>query len=113
MKCKVINIETGMPTIEVGQKRLYLEIITARNQRIKALKVIHGYGSHGVGGKLKNGILQFLTVKKKDGLVKEFVPGEDWNIFNQAARDILEQCDDLRKDTDLGSSNPGITIVLI
>jgi len=113
MKCKVINIESGMPTVEVGQKRLYLEIITARNQRVKALKVIHGYGSHGVSGRLKKGILQYLTTKKKDGLVKAFVPGEEWSIFNEATRDILEQCDDLRKDTDLGSSNPGITIVLI
>lgn len=113
MKCKVINIEAGMPIVEVGQKRLYLEIITARNQRIKALKVIHGYGSHGVGGRLKKGILQFLAAKKKEGLVKAFVPGEEFSIFNQTTRDILEQCDDLRKDSDLEKGNPGITIVLI
>jgi hypothetical protein len=110
---KIINVEAGMPTVEVGQKRLYLEIITAKNQGAKCLKVIHGYGSTGVGGRLKKGILDFLAVKKKEGLVKAYISGEDWNIFNQTARDILEQCNEMRKDSDLGNSNSGITIVLI
>lgn len=113
MKHKVINIEAGMPTVEVGQKRLYLEIVTAKRQGIKILKIIHGYGSSGVGGKLKKGILEFLAVKKKEGIIKAFVPGEDWSIFNKAARDILEQYHDLRKDNDLENCNLGITIVLI
>lgn len=112
-KIKVINIEAGMPTVEVGQKRLYLEMVTARNQGIKFIKVIHGYGSSGVGGRLKKGIRDFLTAKKKEGMVKDFITGEDWNIFSQQARDIMEQCEDLRKDSDLGNSNHGITIVLI
>lgn len=30
MKYKVINIEAGRPIVEVGQKRLYLEIVTAK-----------------------------------------------------------------------------------
>lgn len=111
--CKTINVEVGMPTVEVGQKRLYLEIITARNQGYSFLKVIHGYGSSGVGGRLKKGMLEFLAAKQKDGLVKAFVPGEDWNIFNQTTREIIEQCDDLRKDSDLGNTNHGITIVMI
>jgi hypothetical protein len=113
MKYKVINIEAGMPIVEVGQKRLYLEIITAKNQGVKALKVIHGYGSSGVGGRLKRGILEFLAAKKKEGFIKAFIPGEDWSIFNQTARDIMEQCNDLRKDNDLDNHNLGITIVLI
>lgn len=112
-KFKIINIEAGMPTVEVGQKRLYLEIVTAKNQGIRFLKVIHGYGSSGVGGRLKRGILEFLAAKKKEGFIKAYVPGEDWSIFNQAARDIMEQCNDSRKDSDLGNSNLGITIVLI
>lgn len=113
IKYKIINIEAGMPTVEIGQKRLYFEITTAKRLGIKALKVIHGYGSSGVGGRLKKGILEYLAAKKKEGFIKDFVPGEDWSIFNQAARDIIEQCNDLRMDSDLGNSNLGITIVLI
>ena len=110
---KTINIETGMPTVEIGQKRLYLEIVTAKNQGIRFLKVIHGYGSSGVGGRLRRGVLEYLAVKKKEGFIKAFVPGEDWSIFSQSARDILEQCNDLRKDSDLENCNSGITIVFI
>ena len=113
MKYKVINIEAGMPTVEVGQKRLYLEIVTAKRQGVKALKVIHGYGSSGMGGGLKKGILQYLAAQKKERFIKDFVPGEDWDIFNHGARNILEQYTDLRKDSDLGRGNPGITMVLI
>ncbi len=113
MKYKVINIEAGLPTVETGQKKLYLEIVTAKRQGVKVLKVIHGYGSTGVGGSLKKGIMQYLTAKKKERFIKEFVPGENWDIFNAEARSILEQYADLRKDIDLGRGNPGITIVLI
>ena len=83
MKCKVINIEADMPIVEVGQKRLYFEIITAKRQGIKALKVIHGYGSSGVGGRLKKGVLKFLAAKKKERLIKTFVPGEDWTSLTR------------------------------
>jgi len=113
MKYKVINIEAGMPTVEVGQKRLYLELITAKRQGIKVLKIIHGYGSTGVGGRLKKGILEYLAAKKKEGIIKDFVPGEDWNIFNQSARNIIEQCNEARKDRDIGNCNLGITVILI
>lgn len=112
-KVKIINLEAGMPTVDVGRKRLYLEMSAARNQGIKYLKVIHGYGSSGVGGRLKHGIWEFLTEMKRDGMVKAFVPGENWSIFDQTARYIIEQCDELRKDSDLDNSNPGITIVML
>lgn len=77
------------------------------------LKVIHGYGSSGVGGRLKKGILEYLAVKKKEGLIKDFVTGENWNIFNQVARDILEQYSELKNDRDLGNCNPGVTIIIV
>lgn len=113
MKMKVINVEAGMPTVEVGRKKLSFEISTAKRQRIRILKVIHGYGSSGIGGSLKRGIHELLVQYKKDGIIKEFVPGEDWSIFSQATRDMLEIFKDLKKDRDLGTGNLGITMVLI
>ncbi len=113
MKSKVVNIEAGMPTVEIGQKQLYFHIVTAKRQGIKVLKVIHGYGSTGVGGKLKKGVLEYLIVKKKEGFIKDFIPGENWDIFNQPSRDIIAVYKELKNDRDLGNCNPGITIVLI
>jgi hypothetical protein len=113
MNIKVVNIEAGMPTVDEGCRKLYFEIVTAKRQGVKVLKVIHGYGSSGVGGSLKKGIAEYLAANKKKGFIKAFVPGEDWDIFNQTSRDLLEKCGDLRKDNDLGNGNPGITVVLI
>jgi hypothetical protein len=108
---KCVNIEIGMPSVAVAEKRILFEISTAKRERVKVLKIIHGYGSTGVGGKLKGAAKKLLTQKKSEGIIKSFVSGEEWNIFNQAARDILVYCDDARKDSDLGACNLGITIV--
>ncbi|NTV91645.1 MAG: Smr/MutS family protein [Clostridiales bacterium] len=113
MKLSVVNIEAGMPTVEAGQKQLYFHIITAKRQGIKVLKVIHGYGSSGTGGRLKTGVHAYLAVKKKEGFIKDFIPGDSWDIFNQASRELLALYADLKKDRDLGNHNPGITMVLL
>lgn len=110
---RVANIEAGMPDVETGKKRLSLEIATAKRLGIKAIKVIHGYGSTGKGGKLKKGLLEYLEQQRKKGLIKAFVPGDEWSIFNPGARAVLDLYSDLRKDSDLNRNNPGITIVLL
>jgi hypothetical protein len=112
-KIMCVNIEAGMPTAAVAEKRTLFEISTAKRQGVKVLKIIHGYGSTGTGGKLKIEIQKLLAVKKKEGVIKAFVNGGDWDIFNQATRDLLDACNELRQDPDLGSHNNGITIVLL
>lgn len=110
---KCVNIESGMPTVDVAEKRVLFEISTAKREGIKVLKIIHGYGSTGVGGKLKGAVARLLSRKKNERIIKSFVCGDEWDIFNQSARSILEACDEARKDSDLGNYNPGITIVLL
>ena len=112
-KTKVVNIEAGMPTTAVAEKRVTFEISTAKREGITVLKIIHGYGSTGVGGRLKESVTRLLGNKKREGVIKAFVGGEDWNIFNPAARKILEACSTMGRDRDLGNHNMGITIVLL
>jgi len=113
MKCQVINLEEGMPRVDMGIKRLYLEIITAKHKRIKVLKIIHGYGSSGKGGSLRKGVLEYLSKKKKEGFIKEYIPGENWDIFNEATRKALDVYRELKNDKDLGKMNLGITMVFL
>ena len=47
-----INLEEGMPTVAQAQTRLIGELGRSRAAGAKAVKLIHGYGSTGVGGKL-------------------------------------------------------------
>jgi len=107
-----INLEKGLPTLEEARLRLRFELATCQSRRVKAAKIIHGYGSSGVGGTLRHGIRKSLIARKKEGQIKAVVFGENWSVFDPHARAVLEVCPDLRKDRDLCNSNPGISVVL-
>jgi hypothetical protein len=112
-KMILINLEQGMPTVEQAIRRLAGELIRARAKGARVVKLIHGYGSSGVGGKLRIGIRAELSIRKRRGEIAETVPGENWSIFDKGARRILEVCPDLNRDDDLERGNAGITIVLL
>lgn len=112
-KNKVINIENGMPTVDEARQRLATELQKAKREGISSLKIIHGYGSTGVGGKLRVALRKSLTLRVREGLIKAFVPGEDWSVFDESTRLILNLCPELERDRDLQNGNPGITIILL
>ena len=112
-KVRTINLKEDLPTVEEARKQLINELILAKRQGVSALKLIHGYGSSGVGGKIKDGIRRSLALRKKEGKIKSYVSGEEWDIFEERSRDILEQCPELSGDSDLNRHNSGITIVLL
>lgn len=113
MKIKTINLEQGMPTADTAGRRLQFEINTARRDGTAALKVIHGYGSTGAGGRIKGEVKRLLAAAKKGKMIKEYVSGEEWSIFSPRARAVLDLCPDLRQDRDLENHNNGISIVLL
>lgn len=110
---KVVNIEDGMPTVDEARKRLLLELKKAKQQGLLCLKIIHGYGSTGVGGKLKPALHKSLSLRVKEGSIRAFVPGEKWSVFNDLSLEILNVCQVMNKDNDLEKANPGISIVLL
>lgn len=110
---KTVNLEKGMPTVEEARKRLINEIETARKQGVTALKVIHGYGSSGTGGKLRTAIQKSLVERRNKKQIRACVFGEKWSIFNPEAIKVLDECEELSRDSDLGNCNEGITIVLL
>jgi hypothetical protein len=109
----IINLEEGRPTRDMALRRLAFEINRAKAQRIKAVKLIHGYGSSGVGGVLRVAVRKELESMKKRGKIKLYVPGEEFEIFSADTIKILDQCNSLRNDRDLGRYNNGITMVLL
>jgi hypothetical protein len=109
----VANLEEGMPTVEQARTRLVRELQNARRDGVTLLKLIHGYGSSGVGGALKNGILGSLARFKISGEIQEFIAGENWGISNQPTWELLKQHPQLKADSDLGRANRGITVVLL
>lgn len=88
MQVKEINLEEGMPTC--GEALLYLknEIQSSKQSKYKCLIIIHGYGSSGKGGKIREKARQWLNAQVRNGKLKTVINGEDFNIFNSEAIEL-------------------------
>ena len=108
---RTFNVEAGMPGLEEARRRVIAAIRQARRDGVRVLKVIHGYGSSGKGGKLNFGLRKSFGLRKKEGVIRDFIAGEDFSIFNPTVLALLEAVPGLRGDPDLGATNEGITIL--
>ncbi len=112
MRYKTINLKADQPTVALALAMLEIEIEVARREGVSAVKVIHGYGSHGVGGEIKKALSIWLVEKKRSKFISDFVKGEQWQSSSVAAK-IKKICPDVLGDTELYYINPGITIIQI
>jgi len=110
---RVVNLETGMPNVEEARAKLNSELTKAKQRGDVALKIIHGYGSSGVGGKLKHAILRSLRKRKKEGKIRAYVAGEKFETFDETTKQIIDECPQAGRDSDLNNYNEGIAIVLL
>ena len=108
---RIFNVEAGFPTLDEARRLVAAEIKLAKREGAKVLKVIHGYGSSGKGGALCVGLRKSFGLRKKEGVIKDFVAGDDFSIFNAAVLDLLEAVPELRGDPDLGAMNEGVTVI--
>jgi hypothetical protein len=112
-KLAIANLEEGRPTSNEALLRLDYELQRARTHGVVVLKLIHGYGSSGRGGVLREAIQERLRSMVANGKIRAFVPGEDWRISNETAWNLQRQIPELKQDRDLGRGNKGITMVLL
>ena len=110
-RLRTFNVEEGLPSLEEARKLVIEEIRRAKGSGIRVLKVIHGYGSSGKGGKLCTGLRKSFGLRKKEGVIRDFVAGEDFSIFQDATLRLLEAVPELRGDPDLGFTNEGVTVL--
>ncbi len=110
---KIVNLEEGMPTVERARLELERELHTARAQGYKAVKIIHGYGSSGVGGALRTGLQATLRRAAHDGEIAEIIYGENWRVSDERAWELLKRYPEWKADPDLGRGNKGISIVVL
>lgn len=110
---KEVNIKYDMPTVSDAVKRVTFHIHNSRAQGYTALKIIHGYGSHGTGGKIRNEVRSYLSRQKSKRVIRDYIYGEDFSIFNPATLEAFTRCDELRRDSDLERHNNGITIIIL
>jgi hypothetical protein len=110
---KIINLEDGMPKVEEARLRMQRELQVARQQGYPAVKLIHGYGSSGVGGSLRLELQKELQRMAGAGSLRLFIAGEDWRISDEKTWELLKRFPEWKQDPDLGKSNKGISIVVL
>lgn len=110
---KVVNLEEDMPAVEQARLRMAHELYTARREGYAAVKLIHGYGSSGVGGALRAELQKELRATAANGSVRACIAGEDWRISNEATWELLREFPEWKQDRDLGKNNRGISIVVL
>src|SRR5437899_11933097 len=108
---RTFNVEAGLPTLDEARRLVIDEIRRAKREGARALKVIHGYGSSGKGGTLCVGLRKSFGLRKKEGVIKDFVAGEAFSIFNPTVLALLEAVPELRGDPELNATNEGVTIL--
>ena len=108
-----LNVKKDMPTAGDAIKRITYDIRNAKAWGCSAIKIIHGYGSTGGGGKIRVEARRYLQQQKEKRFIKGYILGEDFSIFNDETRKAFLLCDELRHDSDLDRHNNGITIVIL
>lgn len=111
MDIRTVNLEQGRPTAKMAVGNMNMELRRAKASRVSVVKLIHGWGSSGVGGTIKVEVHKELRKKQREGFIKGFVKGEDFTPFSENARVILQAYPHVSKDKDYSRNNAGITIV--
>ena len=102
-----------MPLVHHALAVLERELNLARRQRRPLLKLIHGYGSSGVGGAIRIAVQKRLQELEQDHAIRGCIFGEDWSASDARTWALLKTHAALKQDPDLGRRNLGITIVLL
>lgn len=108
-----INLEQGKPTADEAIRRLTFELHHSKAMQVKVLKIIHGYGSTGTGGRIRIEARRYLEGLKRRGQIRDYITGEQFTIFDEPTRNAFSSCDELRRDHDLERHNNGVTFIVL
>ena len=109
----VVNFKEVVFAAEDAAIYLEMEIDKAKAMKAKGFKIIHGYGSHGQGGKISINLRKHAFKLRKEKRIKEIFTGAEWALQNEKCIKFLEECKFASLDEDLGRQNPGITIIVL
>ena len=109
---KEFDIKSDMPSTSIAELRLknYIKMMKPTE---KIIKVIHGYGSHGTGGKIRVMVRETLADMIESNQIKAYIPGEATSTLMGFDSDIRLYKGLLQGDADFHKGNDGITYVIL
>ena len=113
MQLITIDIKSEQQTVAEAIAQFLVEVEAYKKGGFKVMKVIHGYGSHGVGGAIKNEFLKQCQSLKNRGKIYDFTCCDKWIDKNPVKKIAINYCPDLMADSELYRINPGCSIVVL
>lgn len=109
--CRTVNLKKGMPPVRDALLRMHSEIANARLHGERVLLFIHGYGSSGTGGLIKQEVRRQLHYLLENQEIHDFIPGEDCHRRSKHFRQLVKRFPELGKLVK--NPNPGIIVAVI
>jgi hypothetical protein len=109
-----LNIKEGGPTVDEALDLLTERIRTLHELGIKNIVLIHGYGSSGVGGRIRWAIRDALDNNRYADRVEEYFFGETVPYGSYDYHQLVRRRPGLeRHSKSFRADNPGMTILLL
>lgn len=105
-----LNLESGMPAAAGAVLTMKNSLAACRRRGVRAVIVIHGYGSSGVGGAIKTAVRRSLENGELGGVVRDYAAGEQWHYRK---KEFLAQVRELTRHEPRIANNGGVTVVLL
>lgn len=113
MKLITIDIKSEKQTVLEAIAQFLVEVESYKKGGYKVMKVIHGYGSHGVGGVIKSAFLKKCQDLKNRHIIEDFTCCDQWTEKNVVRKIAINYCPDLLADKELYLLNPGCSIIIL
>jgi hypothetical protein len=110
----IINLEDGKPFVKEALEKFEKELKKARAKNVGLIKIIHGYGSSGTGGKIKEALRTHLISLLSNNTIKGFIAGEHYSKLTKASsssQKIIDCYPELLETQHSDCYNPGISFV--
>ena len=110
---RVINIKKDNPNSDYALFLIDEEIKYSRAIGNKCIVIIHGYGSHGHGGVIKDAVKLYLPELKKKQVISDYVFGENWGETNPIKIKMCKVAPELILQENLQSLNSGVSVIML
>ena len=104
-----INLEEDFPIAQDALEMLKNKVSRCRQNKQHCLFIIHGYGSSGPGGVIRETVRKWLNAQLKNGKIKAVVFGENFNIVDETPRYLNNTYAGLEELTHI--CNHGVTVI--
>ena len=111
LRIATVNLEEDLPSVDEAMCKLERDLASLKRERIGVVRIIHGWGSSGAGGRIKAACHKRLVGKRRQKAIRSYLPGDDYSDTTNAGRALLSAHPSLRASLRSDRENPGITFV--